>query len=70
MIVNKVYFKGGRNGKCVVCGILLKDEEREERPFHRCPLHPNCRIMICSQCLERNWNHVDITVNTNIFNNS
>ena len=41
-IVNKIYFAGGRNGKCVVCGILLKDEE----PFHRCSLHPNCHVIV------------------------
>ena len=66
--VNPKYFNGGRDGECVLCRVSLKNETYQQRPFRRCPPHPNCSVMICSQCLENNWQHADVLINTNLFN--
>ena len=66
--VNSKYFNGGRDGESVLCRVSLKNETYQQRPFRTCPLHPNCSVMVCYQCLENNWQHVDVLINTNQFN--
>ena len=66
-VVNSKYFNEGRDGECVLSHFTQKMKHTNNDPC-RCPLHPNGSVMICSRCLENNWEHIDVLINTNLFN--